>query len=509
MTQAYQNSRLSQETRATLFVILFTSVFILAQLTAGFQLSLFVVAMLVSVVLILWRPRVGLYASVVLTILFERFYTLQPILIGREAYKMYPIDIVCIAIFVAVAIQLLFRQTKMKLQGMDWLFIVFLCFVTLLFIKEMFTTGSGDMNTAFSTWKNYIFYGLLYFVFPLLLQNEKYLFRFVKFFLAVSVVAIMFVLIGIVRGAGLWTEYTPLSTDGVRILAMPHAYYFSMALLGVLFSWQYIKTLSAKGSRFATAIFMSFPLWIVGIVGSLMRHLWIGLIFSLAVMWLILPKEHKKSIMSFFYLSTMSVVVLGIVFSYGVFLFPSSQMSENVSQISYAVSNRFVSLGDSGDTSISWRSTVWREAIDAFSQSMIFGTGFGMKIPVEIDAYREFIEIRNVHNSWLAMLVQTGIVGFGLMFSFLVSLISAVRKKVFESDFLHSARYATLGIFVFQSMIFLYQPYLETNLLGVFFWMNLGVMRVLLLISDTSIVSRITETTPQNLPVMHNTNEHS
>jgi O-antigen ligase len=493
---------ISLETQATLFVVLFVAIFILVQLTVGFQLSLFAVAMAVGVVLTLWHPRVGLYASVVLTIFFERFYTLQPLVLGRTLYKLYPIDIVLGAMLVAVAIRILFRQTQIKLRGVDWILIIFLTYITVLFIRDI-TVVAADANTAFSTWKNYFFYGLLYFAVPLLLRDKKHLFRFVKFFLAGSVGAILSVLIGIVRGEGLWTQFTPLSTNGVRILAMPHAYYFSMALISVVLSLKYIKSLQDKGSRLASILFVSLPFWIIGITGSLMRHLWIGVIFALTVMWFILPKENRNALTSFLRVVFVSVVIAGIVVSYAVALFPYSNVNTEISQIGIAVSDRLLSLGDSGDTSISWRSSVWQEAIDVFSQSMVFGTGFGAKIPVEIDAYREFIEIRNVHNSWLAMLVQIGIVGFGLILTFFRQLIFFVRKYVFDSDFLNSVRYATLGIFVFQCMIFLYQPYLETNLLGMFFWLNLGVMRTLMHIADTAKVARVSyqNSVPENLPV--------
>ncbi|MDD5083323.1 MAG: O-antigen ligase family protein [Candidatus Moranbacteria bacterium] len=505
MPNIHKNLYLSQETLAAVFVMLFTSVFIVAQLVIGFQLSLFAVAMLVSAVLIFWRPRAGLYASTVLTLLFERFYTLQPILVGRASYKLYPIDIFLGVVFVAVAIRLVFRRTSLRLRSADWLLIGFLAFITALFAKDLFVVGDGSsMSTAFSTWKNYFFYGLLYFAVPLLLQNEERLSRFVKVFLAGSVTAILFVVIGIARGEGLWTQFTPLSTDGVRILALPHAYYFSMALLAVVFSLRYIRQRYDAGSRVAFLLFASLPFWMVGIVGSLMRHLWIGVIFSVGMMWFILPKASKQSLMNLFRVSLLSFIAVGIVVAYGIALFPYSQISTDAAQIGTAVSNRLLSLGDSGDTSISWRTYVWREATEAFVQSPVLGTGFGARIPVEIDTYREFIEIRNVHNSWLAMLVQIGVVGFGLILFFIGKTTAFVRKNIFRSEFLNSVRYATLGVFFFQCMVFLYQPYLETNLLGIFFWLNLGVMRTLSYIADTdaSALVRAKTIAPSNLPVI-------
>jgi O-antigen ligase len=473
-----QKIRVSDETRAALFVILFTSIFILSQFVLGFQLGLFVVTMAVAVPLIVWRPRAGLSASIALTVLFERFFTLQSVELGRSFYKLYTVDIFLGVVMGAVVLLLLIRKTRMKLLLPDWLVLTFFVFISILFVKGLLVGGS-DAGVALSTWKNYIFYGLLYFVVPLLLTEETHLKRLVQFFLASAALAIGFVFIGVVRGEGLWTEFTPLSTSGVRILAFPHAYYFSMALIAVLCSVVY--WFAGKSFRRRWVFFGGVSLWLVGILGSLMRHLWLGLVFSLGVLWVfVMTLPQRRALFSVARAFVIAGTGIFVAWLFVLVLLPRSEVSVQSQSLVSTVSDRVTSIGNTADESVAWRGVVWTSALNVFSKNIITGTGFGVSVPVEIDTYREFVEIRNIHNSWLALLIQTGIIGFGLLTGCVMVLVYRVWKWQGKGALLASVRLATLGIVLFQSLIFLSQPYLETNLLSLFFWLNLGIMRSLL-----------------------------
>lgn len=480
MAQLYRKLSVSKEMKAAFFMMAFMSIFIIAQFAVGFQLVLFVIAMTASVGLILWQPRAGLYAMIALTVFFERFYTLQPLMIGRaSSYKLYPIDIFIVAIIVSLILRSIPGKVSFWFKKVDVLFVLFVSVVTLLFARDSFGFGDKSLEVALSTWKSYVFYGLLYFIVPMLISSKESLIRLVKFYFGASVAAIAFVLIGIVRGEGFWTEYTPLSTSGVRILAFPHAYYFSLAILMGLYSAKYWLSSSKVMRR---CVYGIISLWIVGIFGSLMRHLWLGLGASLFVMLFFVGREYKRSILNVSRILAVMACAVFVIFFYVVALFPRSDVSEQTTNIAATLSERFVSIGNSGDESIAWRGVVWRNALHAFSGNVLLGTGLGTSVPVEIGEYREFVEIRNIHNSWLALLVQTGIVGFGVFAAFLGTLFFSVWKnrRIDKDTILETAKYATMGILIFQSIIFLSQPYLETNLLSLFFWINLGVMRSLL-----------------------------
>ena len=133
----------------------------------------------------------------------------------------------------------------------------------------------------------------------------------------------------------------------------------------------------------------------------------------------------------------------------------------------------------STDESIVWRSAVWQQAINQYANNPILGIGFGKKVSVEIGKYHDFVEVRNIHNSFLVLLVQMGIVGLFLILVCLSILGWNVFHLDMEDDFMQIAAYSSLGILLFQFVAFMFQPYLEANLLSIFFWINLGILRSL------------------------------
>ena len=51
------------------------------------------------------RPKAGLWAIICLTVLFERFFTLEPLQFGRYALKLYPLDLVLLGMFGGVLVR--------------------------------------------------------------------------------------------------------------------------------------------------------------------------------------------------------------------------------------------------------------------------------------------------------------------------------------------------------------------------------------------------------------------
>ena len=87
--------------------------------------------------------------------------------------------------------------------------------------------------------------------------------------------------------------------------------------------------------------------------------------------------------------------------------------------------------------------------------------------------------MRNMHNSFLVLLVQMGLVSAVVLAGAVWILLKKVLEKIRTVDGMQIARIATAGILCLQAAAFMFQPYLETNLLGIFFWINLGLMRSL------------------------------
>ncbi len=521
------------ETGALSLLLVFLSGYVLFTMLFGFYLSVFVALLAPALVLGVLFPRAAMLASLVMTILFERFYTLSPVIWNDIEYKLYPLDLVLGIAFVSAFVSwmknfhavsdvahsyphpsvplppprledsaLPLRQGEwgqparnasrndagglpsgrgtgdriLRFTFIDWMLIAFFLLVSGILVASLFGGTGTSLQAAFSTWKNYVFYGLSYFLVRKLFRTGDDMRHAAKVLLSAVTVAIVFLVIGIVRGEGLWTEFTPLSTSGTRILAFPHAFYYSLASVAILFSAR--LWISERLKR--NLLFLLLAVLTIGIVGSLMRHLWLGIAGALVFGFVFFPYECRKTLLrlgAYVGAAVLAVSVLGfIAFS----LDSGSDLSVRIGQHAGTVVERISSMNDPYDESIAWRQEVWKSSLAKFAESPVFGVGFGAQVPVELADYRAFVEVRDMHNSWLAMLIQTGIVGMGVFALFLGSLFVKLFRLRLTDDTLRAARQVLLGLIVFQSLVFFSQPYLETNLLGLFFWVTLGFARSLI-----------------------------
>lgn len=472
--------KLSADDRAVLLIVGCFSVIGLARLVFGGVPWYFLAATMPMFFAAFLRPRAGLYAIIILTVLFERFFTLEGFQFGRDVIKFYPIDAVLLGTYASVLAQSYFGRIRFSRKAGDIFLSVFFFLATAYFAGSLAGFGDASAAVAFSTWKNYVFYGALFFALPMLLRDESDLKRFVRYFLGAAAAALVFLFIGFVRGEGLWTEYTPLSTEGVRVLAFPHAFYFSLAFLGVFVAAKYRPR---NGSR--SFVWIAMILWAIGILGSLMRHLWIGMAAALLFAFcFLMDRESRRATGAMTAIAAVSGAALlfaGLFFS---FLFPANTLSRTFEASGEVMIERIVSIGDSGDESISWRGATWGSAFKELSENPVFGSGFGMHVPVESGDYRDFVEVRNIHNSWLALLVQMGAAGVLALVSALGAVAWRSIRMVPETPFMAVLRVALLTLAFYQGIALLAQPYLETNLLGIFFWMMFGLMRTALSISE-------------------------
>ncbi|MFZ2299618.1 MAG: O-antigen ligase family protein [Candidatus Moraniibacteriota bacterium] len=473
--------KISADDTATLLIIVFSLVIVSARLIFGVVPWYLLVATAPMFFAALLRPRAGVYAVIFLTILFERFFTLEGFQLGRDVIKFYPIDAVLLGVYGGVAAKIVFGKVRFAWRAADGMLVGFFLFATAYFGASLIGFGSQELSVAFSTWKNYVFYGALFFALPILCDRQDDVRRLVQYFLLAAVLGIVFILIGIVRGEGLWTQFTPLSTEGVRLLAFPHAFYFSLAFLSLFVTAKYWLA-----HRYRPFLWIAMALWAFGILGSLMRHMWIGMTLAIigALLWLMdsIGRQAVKQMIAIVIAFITALIAFWLFVS---FLFPASGIGTAFQSASQVITERVVSIGSTTDESISWRGSTWRSAFTKLSANPVFGTGLGLHIPVESGDYRDFVEIRNIHNSWLALLVQMGLLGF-LMLAASVALTAwhafCLRP---ETKFVAAVRAVCLTLIVYQAIVLLAQPYLETNLTGIFFWMTLGLLKAATLIADT------------------------
>ena len=113
----------------------------------------------------------------------------------------------------------------------------------------------------------------------------------------------------------------------------------------------------------------------------MMRHLWISLFVSVAVLFLMLPKEKRCELKKFLSRGAMLAVAFIILIVYFALLLPTSGFKDATNYIGDIIESRVSSLANvSGDESFSWRGVVWKEAAGKYLESPILGIGFGQNL---------------------------------------------------------------------------------------------------------------------------------
>ncbi|MDO8521368.1 MAG: O-antigen ligase family protein [bacterium] len=488
-----------REILSTLAVFTLVSVFIVGTFSfSTFPWFLFWPAFIGSSIFIVTNPRVGLFSIILLTMIWERFFTLQPLVLFERTIKLYPLDILLLVTGMSAIAHWLIERHHRKLVhdpyahapamlrsfgACEKLLVVFALFATMYFFQSQ-VVGVHEPEVAFSTFKNYSFYILLTFLVLALVRTRDDFFRLIRTMLAGGVGIIAFIVLGFVRGEGLWTEFTPLSTEGVRYLAFPHAYYLMIVLLIAGNVWAHrlpggagsgsagfhhpLRTLGIMGIQF------------IGILGSLMRHLWIAFIAGTVVMIATSSVIVKRQFLRWGQILFGVTLLLLLIGGTMIVVFPASAPGNVIAHFLDPLLVRITSLGHvTEDLSALWRLKLWQTAFTRFWENPLLGIGFGQEITFDVRGYISTVRVRDLHNSLFGLLVQMGVVGFALFVAIQTALIVGYlrcRKHLSSTirPFVDGA-FAAYVAFVVASD---FQPYLETNILNIFFWLLLGIIRV-------------------------------
>ena len=448
----------------------------------GFSLPLYILFVLILAAVIFAVPGTGLPIIILSTMWFQRWFTLEPIVLGDVVYKLYPLDVVFLLTILAFIFHQAFGKERFHLpiHRLESMFLVFF-FTCVLYLARSFLDGQADQALAVSAFKNYAFYGMLYFLIIYSVRSLVELKRLLKVLLVGGFGIIGFIFIGIIRGEGLWTEFNPLSTEGVRLLSFPHAFYLSFVLVLTLVLFVY---------RLRPERVTVLTMWIqlIGLLGSLMRHLWISVFLVTAFLFVVVPKTVKAATARFFAKNVALLTLAGTFVAFVVILFPLSDASLTVRDFTQPVYQRARSLARStADSSARWRIFAWRAARESFTEHALFGVGYGQDLTIDFETYRVVVPIRDLHNSLLVLLVQMGMLGFGI---FLASLIM-IGVRFFDAwkrrGMYWPYQLALFGAWLVFVAASFWQPYFETNFTGIFFWILLGFLMVSLRLDDENV----------------------
>ena len=459
-------SILESEIRSAVLIIALVSIFCLITILWGFIFPIYLPIILIAFYISLKKPRAGLYSIIFLTIVFERFFTLEAISFSGMLIKIYPLDIIFGASLLGMLSQYAFATEKIKISFPEKILGIFMILNLIYFPLSYFQ--DSEMALSFSTLKNYIFYPLFYFLIYGLIKSKKNLWRIFQFFTAGVITAIIFFLIGLLRQRGLWTEFNPLSTDGVRLLAFSHGLFMSIALIPMFL---YIA-ISPKKKIWLNLILI---LLVGGIFGTLMRHLWVALFCSFVVIFIITTWNSKKAIFKLGLKLLIPVILMvGIVSYYPDIISKLQNHNNEISGLGMVAERTQSIASGSEDSSFYWRSIAWKSGLDRFKENPIFGIGTGRRVVVEMKWLTQNVEIRSIHNSYLSIMIQFGVLGLVIFATFILSIL----KKLYS--FRHNFSAIAVGsVLIFFLVAAIFQPYLETNLLAIFFWIALGAAKVI------------------------------
>lgn len=444
--------------------------FLLLQTIVGFWFLLWLGVAVATFFLSARSPKAGLFSLIALTILFERFFTLTPLALGDGIIRFYPIDVVMLGVMTGIGWKPLTRESSggSISRGQSVGFFIFV-FLTIIY----FFIGVRDENidTAFSVFKNYIFYGSLSILTAMVIRSKQDIWELLFVFFGITIGIFIFLGIGIVRGEGLWTEFTPLSTEGIRFLAFPHGFYAGLA---ILVSLGLLSVLRNGWQR--KLLLWSAPLWGIAMMLSMMRHLWIAFFVAIFIFFVMELCSGKRVWQREYIAYGLICIFLTATVIYIALLSPIGGVSTHMQDIFSSITLRASSVSNLNDESTNWRMVVWRESFTILRETYFMGTGLGKRVGVEIGAYREFIEIRNIHNSLFALLVQMGVIGFASFIGYISIAIVGVWRELLKNTIHGLGSRILLALLVFQMVASLFQPYLETNLLGIFFWITIGLL---------------------------------
>lgn len=448
------------------------SAVIIWSIVSGLSPLLYVAIAVIALIAVTQEPLVGLGLTLGLTMLFERFFTLASLSFDGNIYKIYPLDIVIgITILGAIAHIVQRRLAPIRWELPEKLLSLFIITALVHFLFSLMEFSS-DSAVVFSTFKYYALYPLLYFLTVALVNNRDALAYMIKTIIGAGMGIIIFIIIGVWNGAGLWTEFTPLSTDGTRLLAGTHGFYLTLASL-IVFSY-----LAYRRWRRPIWGWVLIAIWSFGILASLMRHLWIAEAIALIVMFVIVPLAAKKQLLTGS-LKLLLVALGGIILTLWFVALSHNQLLANTGEIAAVFTQRVSSITNTfEDTSASWRLSLWQDAYTAWRAHPFVGIGFGQSLLLDTGDWQTFEEIRNIHNSPLAILVQMGLIGISFLGAFVLVLLMWTYRV------LRNQELAPIAVGLFAGLLLigvssLFQPYLETNLTAICLWIWLGLLRAI------------------------------
>ncbi len=460
---------LSKSTIYTVLCFIYVSIFILPTLFIPFNIYLYLFGIGFASLFILKVPEVGLYTIILCTMIYERFFTLQPIILDINIYKIYPIDVLLIITFISFLIHHFGNLNSKEIRYTRLEKATFIFFLALIAALVYSIIKNPDKELALATFKNYS-YLLILFLTIFIIRTKVQFKRIIKVFLAGGIILIGFVIYGLATGNGLWSEFTP----GTRFLAQTHTYYLLLPVFIAIVFLIYGKEIYGHIKTQAVILVQS-----VGIVAGMHRHLWLGFLSGLATIFLLSDKEKRKVALKNIF--GILLVVL-IVFSLFIWITAMLNADINIKASTYAqrfterVQSLFTLKSGNIEEAAGWRLKAWQEGLVQYAKNPILGIGFGKMLNVEFKGFVSTVEMRALHNELLGVLIQAGIIGL-IPFLFINYYLIKYFIKLYKTKIEEMPELIALFAFYVATCVgLLFSLYLVTNMLNIFYWIAMGLI---------------------------------
>lgn len=465
------------------------SVFVLATLFFEQSLVLYFFALVLVFLSTVMHPAAGLYCILLCTMWFERHFTLVPLEINAVVYKIYPLDFCILFIFLSVGARFIEGKYKWKQQPLDWFILIFGAVCSLGFMSAYWR--QLNMALAFGTYKNYFIYAIVYFLAVVILNNKAEWIKLARWLIFGGVGVFFFLFYGLVVGKGLWSEYTPLSTAGERLIAGTHVFYLMIFFFLLLACYLYCQ--EKLGTHWWKKILLIIGMALCGValVVSLVRHLWIAMAFII-IFWLIFLPGIKLRLKYLIAITLTGVLTVIMLFGYthiGKIIHQSKTSTEEtpmtIVDTSGVLAERVAveQVAEGSDSSFHWRMVVWRTGYTAWLAHPFLGLGLGYEISGEVYDWPFHIALREIHNDYLAILYQLGMIGFIAVAEWFVYLWYRFFKE--RTNILSAANDQAGLFFGFWSVVVLFMVgfvisiYWDINLFVIWWWLALALVRML------------------------------
>ena len=450
----------------TALCFIYISIFIIPNIFFSFNIALYIFALGFASLFILKIPEVGLYTIILCTMIYERYFTLQPIIWDMNIYKIYPIDVLITITFISIIIHYFIKnkKTKFNFTHLEISALIFFAATIIGLIYSLII--NFDKTLIFATFKNYS-YLLILFLTIFTIKTKKQFKNIINIFLAGGIFLILFIFYGLLSGNGLWSEFTP----GTRFLAQTHTYFL---LLPVFLTIVYLSYGQNIFGKIKTKLILLIQT--TGIIAGLHRHLWLSFLAGLTTIFILLNKARRKKFLKNILIIIFIALVIFLIW-FWINLLLNNTVDVNAVSYFKKLSERFESLYQftpyKMEEAAGWRLKAWQEGIKQLLKNPILGTGFGKILHVDFRGFTSTVEIRGLHNDFLGILIQLGILGF-IPFIFINYYTIKYFRKLYK---LNNPELIALFAFYIATLVgIFFALYLVTNMLNIFYWITIGLI---------------------------------